>query len=84
MRWPTDKNIQEMHPSLVNIKEIKDSTRTMKKLNFMNGVIGGVTQASHVSSFVGSSLNFDLDENTNKRWKHKIINKHFLLGFSFT
>ena len=56
----------------------------MKKLNFMNGVIGGVTQASHVSSFVGSSLNFDLDENTNKRWKHEIINKHFLLGFSFT
>ena len=27
----------------------------------MKGVIGGDTQASQVSSFVGSSLNFDLE-----------------------
>ena len=29
----------------------------------MKGVIGGETQASQVSSLVGSSLNFDLEEN---------------------
>ena len=27
----------------------------------MSGVVGGETQASQVSSFVGSSLNFDLE-----------------------
>lgn len=40
---------------------MEDITRTLKKLNFMKGVIGGETQASQVSSFVGSSLNFDLE-----------------------
>ena len=36
----------------------------------MKGVIGGDTQASQVSSLVGSSLNFDLEENIKTFFKN--------------